>query len=245
MTMNLVVLFLISAWAGVQNALAGGGTFLTLPMLILTGLNAQQANITSTVGLFPAQFVTGLTGRKNVTGAASLSYRALMIISLVGGAAGAVLLLVTPSRFFAVLVPWLVLFATVMFAFGSYLPKYMPRIGMAAAVIIQTLIAIYGGYFGAGIGFLMLAALSAAGLTLRESSATKNMLAVAINASAVAIFLFSPQLHWLQAGVMILGSVGGGYLGGIMINKVNQKALRLFVVLLGTALTIGLFLRAS
>ena len=112
MAMNLAVLFIISAWAGVQNALAGGGTFLTLPLLIVTGLNAQAANITSTVGLFPAQLVTGMTGRKNAVGAASLSFRALMIISLVGGAAGAVLLLVTPSRFFAVLVPWLVRFSS-------------------------------------------------------------------------------------------------------------------------------------
>ena len=245
MTMTLVVLFLISAWAGVQNALAGGGTFLILPTLIVSGMTAQAANITSTVGLFPSQFVTGLTGRKNTTGAANLSFRALMIISLVGGAAGAVLLLVTPSRFFSMLVPWLVLFATVLFAFGSYLPKHMPRIGTKGAAATQSLIAIYGGYFGGGIGFMMLAALSAAGLSMREAGATKNMLAVAMNASAVVIFLFSPQLHWLQAGVMILGSVGGGYLGGIMINKVNQKALRLFVVLLGTALTIGLFLRPS
>jgi uncharacterized membrane protein YfcA len=243
--MNLVVLFLISAWAGVQNALAGGGTFLTLPCLILTGLNAQQANITSTVGLFPAQVVTGLTGRQNVSSAAGLSFHALMIISLLGGGAGAVLLLVTPSRLFEGLVPWLVLFATLMFAVGSYLPKYMPRIGTTGAVISQCFIAVYGGYFGGGIGFLMMAALGAAGLAVRESVANKNMLAVAMNASAVAIFLFSPQLHWLQAVIMILGSVGGGYLGGIMVNKVNQKALRLFVVLLGAALTVGLFMRAS
>jgi hypothetical protein len=228
----------------VQNALAGGGTFLTLPTLILTGMNAQAANITSTVGLFPAQLVTGLTGRGNISGVAGLSFRALMIISLVGGAGGAVLLLVTPSSFFAVMVPWLVLFATAMFAFGSYLPKYMPRIGGFGAGVTQLFIAIYGGYFGGGIGFLMLAALSAAGLTMRESGANKNMLAVAMNASAVAIFVFSPQLHWLQAGIMILGSVGGGYIGGMMINRVNQKALRLFVVLIGLALTVGLFLRA-
>ena len=158
MTMPLVVLFIVSAWAGVQNALAGGGTFLTLPTLIITGMNAQAANITSTVGLFPAQLVTGLTGRKNVAGAAGLSFRALMLISLAGGAVGAVLLLVTPSRFFAILVPWLVLFATVMFACGSYLPKYMPRIGGFGAGVAQFLIAVYGGYFGGGIGFLMLAA---------------------------------------------------------------------------------------
>jgi uncharacterized protein len=245
MTTSLVVLFIAAAWAGVQNALAGGGTFLTLPCLILTGMDARAANITSTVGLFPAQVITGMTVAKNASGAASLSLRALVVISLVGGAAGAVLLLVTPSSFFAAMVPWLVLFATAVFAFGSYMPKQMPRLGSFGAGVAQFLIAIYGGYFGGGIGFLMLAALSAAGLAMRGAGATKNVLASVMNLSAVAIFVFSPQLHWLQAGIVILGSVGGGFAGGLMVNKVNEKALRLFVVLIGLALTVGLFLRAG
>src|ERR1700681_3013712 len=102
----LIILFIAAIWAGVQNALAGGGSFITLPSLMLTGVDARAANITSTIALFPAQLVTGFTGREQVTGAAGLSFTALIVISLAGGALGAVLLLVTPSSFFAAMVPW-------------------------------------------------------------------------------------------------------------------------------------------
>jgi uncharacterized membrane protein YfcA len=125
--MTLLVLFLAALWAGVQNALAGGGSFVTLPALMFTGMDARAANITSTIALFPAQIATALTGRSLVTGAAGVSFRALVTISLLGGAIGAVLLLVTPSRFFAHLVPWLVLFATAVFAWGSFAPKRESR----------------------------------------------------------------------------------------------------------------------
>ncbi len=245
--MILVVLFTASLWAGLQNALAGGGTFITLPLLMLSGMDARAANITSTIALFPAQLVTGLTVRKSAAGIAGLSLRALMIISLAGGAVGAVLLLVTPSSFFAAMVPWLVLFATALFAYGSFVPRKAgarPWLGRGGAALAQFVIAIYGGYFGGGIGFLMLAALGSAGLAIRAAGGTKNVLAVLINASAVAIFVFSPQVHWLQAGVVCAGAVGGGYAGGMMVNKVNEKALRLVVVLIGIALTVGLFVRA-
>jgi uncharacterized membrane protein YfcA len=245
--MILVVLFMASLWAGVQNALAGGGTFLTLPLLMLSGMDARAANLTSTIALFPAQLVTGLTVHKSASGTTSLSLKALMGISLAGGAIGAVLLLVTPSSFFAVMVPWLVLFATALFAYGSFMPRKQgatPWLGRNGAAIAQFLIAIYGGYFGGGIGFLMLAALGSAGLAIRAAGGTKNVLAALINASAVAIFVFSPQVHWLQAGVVCAGSVGGGYAGGLMVNRVNEKALRIVVVLIGIALTVGLFIRA-
>jgi uncharacterized membrane protein YfcA len=245
--MALTILFIASLWAGVQNALAGGGSFITLPSLMLTGMDARAANITSTIALFPAQLVTGATGASHVTGASGISLKALVLISLAGGALGAVLLLVTPSNYFSAMVPWLVLFATAVFAYGSFVPRKAgsaPRLGPAGAGLVQFLISIYGGYFGGGIGFLMLAALSAAGLAIRAAGATKNVLAGAMNASAVAIFLFSPQVHWLPAAVACAGSVGGGYAGGLMVSRVNEKALRLLVVLIGLALTVGLFLRA-
>src|SRR5580692_8815129 len=112
--MALTVLFVAALWAGVQNALAGGGSFVTLPALMLTGMDARAANITSTIALFPAQVATGLTGTRNVSGVRDLSFARLVIISLLGGVVGAVLLLVTPADFFARLVPWLVLFTTVV-----------------------------------------------------------------------------------------------------------------------------------
>ncbi len=243
----LVILFFASLWAGAQNALAGGGSFITLPSLMLTGMDARAANITSTIALFPAQLATGWTGRHNVSGAAGLSFGVLVAISLAGGALGAVLLLVTPPSFFAKLVPWLVLFATGVFAWGSFGPKRgaaTAKLGRTGAMAAQFFISIYGGYFGGGIGFLMLAALTAAGLVLRNAGATKNVLAGVMNASAVAVFVFSPEVHWYQAAISCAGAVAGGIAGGLVLNRVNEKVLRVVVVLIGIALTVGLFIHA-
>jgi uncharacterized membrane protein YfcA len=237
---------LASLWAGCQNALAGGGSFLTLPALILTGMDARAANITSAVALFPSQVLTGWHGRSNAVGVGGLSLRALIIISLIGGALGAVLLLLTPSRIFASMVPWLVLFATVMFAWGSFGPKRAGGPGMPpwAAGAAQFAIAIYGGYFGGGIGFLMLAAMTAAGLAIRNAAANKNVLAAVMNLSAVLIFVFSPDVHWMQMAIACAGALLGGWAGAHMLTRVNEKLLRIFVVIIGTVLTVGLFLRA-
>ena len=244
--MAFVILFLASLWAGMQNALAGGGAFITLPSLMLTGMDALAANLTSTIALFPAQVATGWTGRSDVAGAAGLSFRALVSISLVGGALGAWLLLATPATFFARLVPWLVLFATVVFAWGSFAPRRhaAPGLNRYAAGGVQLAIAVYGGYFGGGIGFMMLAVLSAARLAIRKAAATKNVLAAVINASAVAIFVFAPQVRWRAAAVASAGAVLGGIAGAHMLQRVNERALRVVVVLIGVALTIGLFLHA-
>jgi uncharacterized membrane protein YfcA len=180
---SFIILFFAAMWAGAQNALAGGGSFVTLPALMLTGMDARAANITSTIALFPAQLATGWTGRKFVSGVGALSFGMLVAVSLAGGALGALLLLVTPPSFFARLVPWLVLFATAIFAYGSFMPRregatHLSRWG---AMTAQFFIAIYGGYFGGGIGFLMLAALTAAGLAIRPASANKNVLAGVMN----------------------------------------------------------------
>ena len=234
-------------WAGAQNALAGGGSFVTLPTLILSGLDARAANITSTIALFPGQVTTGLAGRRLVSGAERLSFRALLIISLAGGVVGALLLLATPADFFARLVPWLVLFATSVFAWGSFIRKPSSAgaaLGPLKAGAAQFAIAIYGGYFGGGIGFLMLAALTIAGLEVRSAGATKNVLAGVMNASAVAIFLFSGQVQWLYAAVVGAGAIGGGLLGAWMLKRVDARLLRIGVVVLGVALTLGLFWRA-
>jgi uncharacterized membrane protein YfcA len=242
-----IILLLAGLWAGAQNALAGGGSFVTLPALILSGLDARSANITSTIALFPGQVTTGMAGRALVSGAERLSFKALFVISLIGGVIGALLLLATPASFFARLVPWLVLFATGVFAWGSFFRK-APASGLALGPLqaggAQLLIAIYGGYFGGGIGFLMLAALTIAGLPVRNAGATKNVLAAVMNASAVLIFVFSHDVRWLSALVVSVGAIGGGLVGAWMLKRVNEKLLRIGVVILGVALTIGLFLHA-
>ncbi len=244
----LLLLFIAAVWAGAQNALAGGGSFITLPALILSGLDARTANIVSTVALFPGQVLSGVAGAQMVSGTKSLSFRSLFIISIMGGALGGVLLLYTPSQFFAGLVPWLVLFATCMFAWGSFGPKpAQPKadLGFYGTAAAQFFIAIYGGYFGGGIGFLMLAALTAAGLPVRNAGATKNALAGVMNASAVAIFLYSVALDWPKVLALGGGAIIGGQLGVWMLKRVDEKKLRVGVVCIGVILTIALFLMGA
>jgi uncharacterized protein len=244
--MLLLLVLAAGLWAGLQNTLAGGGSFITLPALIVAGMSPLAANITSTVALFPGQVTSGVAGRSLVTGVGRLSFRALFVLSLVGGAAGGLLLLNTPPTLFARLVPWLVLFATAVFAWGSFRRKPADgaaHIGPRTAAVAQFLIGVYGGYFGGGIGFLMLAALTLAGLPTRNAGATKNALASVMNAAAVVLFVFSPQVHWLPAAVLGAGAIVGGLAGTWALKRVNEKALRVAIVLVGIALTIGLFVR--
>jgi uncharacterized membrane protein YfcA len=244
--MLLALIFAAGLWAGLQNALAGGGSFVTLPALMLTGMSPLAANITSTVALFPGQLTSGFAGRKLVTGAGALTFRALFVVSLLGGAAGGLLLLNTPSSVFARLVPWLVLFGTAVFAWGSFFHRQgaaSVRLGPAGTAFAQFVIAVYGGYFGGGVGFLMLAALTMAGLPTRNAGATKNVLAGVMNASAVILFFTSPHLHWLEAIVLGSGAIIGGLCGAWALHRVNEKLLRIAVVCIGIALTIGLFAR--
>lgn len=241
-----ILLFLAGIFAGAQNALAGGGSFVTLGMLVLTGLDPRAANITSTIALFPGQVATGYAGRQLTSGIGNVSFKALFILSLIGGIAGALLLLATPPTFFAGLVPWLVLFATAVFFWGSFIRKTRegaPALGSGVAAVAQFLIAIYGGYFGGGIGFLMMAVLTIAGMPVRNAAISKNVLAVAMNASAVAIFLLSRDVYWLHAAVLGSGGIVGGLIGAALLPRVNERPLRIGIVALGIALTIGLFMR--
>ncbi|MBR8242779.1 sulfite exporter TauE/SafE family protein [Burkholderia multivorans] len=242
----LALVILAGLWAGLQNALAGGGSFVTLPALIVFGMSPLAANITSTVALFPAQVATGWASRHMVRGAGKLPFRALFAISVGGGALGGLLLLKTPSSIFSRLVPWLVLFATVLFAWGSFFRRpagEAAHIGPVAAAISQFLIAIYGGYFGGGIGFLMMAALTMAGLSPRHATSTKNALAGVMNASAVVLFVTSPQLHWGAALALGGGAVVGGLLGTWALHRVNERMLRIAIVCIGAALTVALFVK--
>ncbi|MBL8483217.1 MAG: sulfite exporter TauE/SafE family protein [Rhodocyclaceae bacterium] len=242
----MLLLLAAGFYAGVQNALAGGGSFVTFPALMLAGLDARAANVSSCIALFPSQVVMAWTGRRLCEGAGGLGFATLMYLSLAGGAAGAVLLLVTPPQFFARLVPWLVLFATVVYAWGSFRRRpdtQAARVPARALAVVQTAIAVYGGYFGGGIGFLMLAALAAVGQSPRQAGATKNALAMAMNASAVLIFAFSADVGWREAAVLAAGAAAGGWCGAHLLHRLPEKWLRAFVVSVGSALTLWLFLR--
>lgn len=250
MVLSFIILALAAFIAGAQNALAGGGSFVVFPALLFAGLNPLAANIASTIALFPGQVTTSIAGRNLVEGAAGLSIRMLFGISIIGGAIGAFLLLATPVSIFTDLVPYLVLFATAVFAWGSFVAKKRAQdepaqITPRAAIAAQLLIAIYGGYFGGGIGILMLAALTAAGLSVRHAGATKNMLAGVINVAAVVIFIVQTTIHWRPVLIVAVFAILGGQLGVYMLRRINETALRIGITTIGILLTIGLFLHAG
>ena len=240
------LLFAAGIWAGAQNALAGGGSFITLPALILSGLDPRAANITSTLALFPGQVTTGYAGRSLVAGAERLSFRALAIISLLGGVAGAFLLLSTPPKVFAAMVPWLVLAATLLFAWSSFGPK--PKVEPVpppawVSAVIQSVIAVYGGFFGGGAGIMTLAALTLARMPVRNAAGTKNVLVGLANVAAAGVLAFSGEVAWESALALGAGSMIGGYAGAQLLKRVPAQVLKVGVVVIGVALTIGLFLR--
>ena len=242
----LLLIAVAGFYAGMQNVLAGGGSFITFPALLLVGLNPLAANMTSTIALFPSQITSAIAGRSLVCNVGKVGFRRLFLVSCLGGVCGAFLLLNTPATFFARLVPWLVLFATGVFAWGSFRRKPLhvaQVIPPSLLVAIQACIAVYGGYFGGGIGFLMLAALTVAGLPVRAATANKNVLAMAMNASAVLIFVFSKLVNWPAALALGIGGIGGGLAGSWLMHRVPEKILRGFVVIVGTLLTVWLFIR--
>ena len=242
----LLLMLLVGFYAGTQNTLAGGGSFITFPALLLAGLDPLAANITSTVALFPNQMTSFWGGRKLAGGVREITLGKLFGLSVLGGLIGALLLLSTPVTIFSRLVPWLVLFATTIFMWGSFRKKpinAVSNIPIPLLVMIQLLIGVYGGYFGGGIGLLMLAILSIAGQKVRMATATKNVLAMAMNASAVILFTFSNHVNWPVALVLSIGGIGGGFAGNWLVHRLPEKIMRGFVVLVGVTLTVWLFLR--
>lgn len=240
-------MFAAGLYVGVQNAFAGGASFVTIPVLLVLGETALAANVTSTIALFPAQVATGFASRTSLPASNAVSMRALFAVSLIGGAAGAILLLLTPASLFERLLPWLVLFATAVFAWSNFGRKSASgrlEASPRAIVLMHIPIAIYGGYFGGGIGFLMIAALALTGISTRPALAVKNVLAGAMNAAAVLIFAFSSAVHWDSAISLCLGATIGGVGATRLIRRLNEDVLRIFVVTIGALLTIGLFIRA-
>ncbi len=234
-------------FAGAMNALAGGGSFITFPALLLTGLDPRAANITNTVALFPGQIASGWAGRHLAQGVGDISFTKLVLISLAGGAVGALLLLATPPSFFAAMVPYLVLFATLVFAWGSFgrkpgqaeAAKLPPR----PTALIQFAVGIYGGYFGGGMGFVMLALLSLAGVSVRNASAMKNVFASVINLAAALVFFTAPDIAWPQAVIAAVASSLGGLSGVWLLRRIPDRLLRAGVVMVGLAVTVAMFVR--
>jgi uncharacterized membrane protein YfcA len=244
----LLLLVLASVAAGAMNAVAGGGSFLTFPALVLGGVPPLVANATNTVGLLPATFSSAWAYRKDLTAARdALPLRPFLLVSFLGGAAGSVLLLVTPERVFEAVVPWLLLFATAVFAGARPLSQWLRqrlRLGLPALVATQFAIGVYGGYFGGGIGILMLAMLGLYGLRdLHAMNGMKTLLSGCMNLVAAGVFVAAHAVWWREAAIMLFAAVAGGVAGPWLARRVPVAALRAFVVAVGAAMSLYFFLR--
>jgi uncharacterized membrane protein YfcA len=248
MDMSLLLVALAGFIGGVANVLAGGGGFFTFPALLLAGLDPRAANVTGTVGIWPMQVTVGYAGLKHIKGTSDLPLRIMLPINFVGGIAGALLLLSTPPSFFAALVPWLVLFATGAFAWGSFRKTQAERpghrLGRTGSMLLHSFISIYVGYYGGGAGILVLAVLTLAGMPVRMANRVKLLLVCAANTAAVAIFLFSKDIHWVPALIILAASEFGAHVVGVRIlHRVNEKALKIGIICFGLGLSVWLFVR--
>ena len=246
--MHIGLILLAAFLAGALNAVAGGGSFFTLPALIFIGVPAVIANATSTVALLPGSFASAFSYRKGVSRVEGISLRTLVIVSLLGGVAGAILLLITPESIFVGLMPWLLLFATLMFAFGKNIGMALKRyihFGFGALLVSQIAIAIYGGYFGGGIGIMMLAALAIYGMTdINAMNGIKTILAGCLNGVAAAVFILKGIVYWKEALVMMGAAILGGYFGAHFAQRISGKYVRGFVIATGVLMTGYLFAHA-
>src|SRR5688572_6822618 len=250
----LFLLFIAAALASALNSVAGGGSFLTLPALLFAGVTPIVANATSTGGLWPGTLSSLIAYRRELAATPRKWLALLGVVSLVGGFVGAVLLVRTSDTSFMRLLPWLMLVAAVTFTFGGRLRRILPVPGSpadtarpAALILLSALqfvLSIYGGYFGGGMGIMMLASFSLAGMVhIHQMNALKTLLGVAINGLAFLTFVVSGAVAWHFAWVMIAGSMLGGYSGAALARNIDPKWVRFLVVIIGWTMTIYFFLR--
>jgi uncharacterized membrane protein YfcA len=248
---SALLLVLAATAGGAMNAVAGGGSFLTFPSLLVAGVPPIRANATSAVALWPGSLASAWGYREDLAHEKRV-LRWFGAASLAGGLAGALLLLLTPETTFRALVPWLLLGATAIFAFGPLLARRLREAGglshrvtartLLALTAVQLLVAVYGGYFGGGIGILMLAAFAAMGMEdIHAMNGLKAVLALLINGVAVAAFVVAGVVDWPAALLMVAGAVAGGYLGARGAKRVDPRWLRILVIAMGLALSAYFF----
>jgi uncharacterized membrane protein YfcA len=249
---TITFLFLAGAIGGALNAVAGGGSFIAFPALLFTGVPPIPANATNTIALWTAAAASGGAYRKRLDVPRRVMIP-LLAASLAGGLAGAFLLLKTPAHTFMRVLPWLTLGATLLFAFGKKLAGGRQSIieheasgaALAGATLFQLAVAVYGGYFGGGMGIVMLAMLAALGMTdIHAMNALKSVMGFVINGVAVVTFIIAGAVYWKHGIVMIVGAILGGYLGAHYAMKMPQVWVRNFVVLVGAGMTAYFFWKA-
>ena len=249
-----ILLFLGAAIAGTLNALAGGGSFVSFPIMLFTGVPPVPANATNTVALWPGLAASTVAYLKHLSAPTRL-LAPLLVTSVVGGWIGALLLLKTPQHTFLRLVPWLLLGGTSLFVFGN---KIRAVAGQSASVddlrqvtwqaitacsVLELLLAVYGGYFGAGIGFVTLGMLSALGMRdIVAMGAIRTLLAAAINAAAVVTFVWAGAVLWPQFTVMVVGALTGGWFGAHFAQRADPRKMRLLVIAVGLTMSAYFFI---
>jgi uncharacterized protein len=246
---SFILLSIAGLVAGAMNAAAGGGSFVTLPAMIFAGLPSVEANASSTVALFPGAIASVVAYRDDFRPFELVSLRVLLMVSLVGGLVGALLLLLTPSKTFDVIVPWLLLTGTVVFAFGAragaWLRRFV-RIGRRTLLCCQFLLGIYCGYFGGAVGIMTLATWSLLGMTdIKAMNATKTLVVGATNAVAVVCFIIAAKVWWPQTCVMLLAAVVGGYGGARIARRLAPDRLRMGITAFNFVITAVFFWRAA
>jgi uncharacterized membrane protein YfcA len=247
-----IFLFVAGALGGALNSVAGGGSFIAFPALLFTGVPPIPANATNTIALWTAAAASGGAYRSKLDVPRRVMIP-LFSASLVGGLFGAILLLKTPAQTFLRVLPWLTLGATLLFAFGkklaggrrSVIEHESSTAALAGATLFQLAVAVYGGYFGGGMGIVMLAMLAVLGMTdVHSMNALKSVMAFVINGVAVVTFIVARAVYWKPGVVMIVGGVFGGYIGARYAMKLPQAWVRVFVVLVGTGMTVYFFVKA-
>lgn len=234
--------------------MAGGGSFISFPALLFVRVPPVAANATNTVALWPGLAASTVAYLKRLRAPARLLVP-LLATSVAGGWLGALLLLKTPQRTFLHLVPWLLLSGTLLFAFGNSFRAIWGQTGteselaaiswraISVSAFVELLVAIYGGYFGAGIGFVILGMLAALGMRdIHEMGAIRTLLAATINAVAVLTFILAGAVLWRQCVVMVAGALAGGWFGAHYAQKADPQKVRAAVILLGLAMTVYFFI---
>jgi uncharacterized protein len=249
---HAIFLFIAGILGGAQNAVAGGGSFLAFPTLLFLGVPPIPANATTTLALWTGAAASGGAYRRHLDVPRRVLLP-LLLNSLIGGIAGAVLLLRTPPHTFMRVLPWLMLGATLLFMFGKHVAgNRVPSVGHDATVaaivgasVFELGVAVYGGYFGGGIGIVNLAMLAAVGMTnIHAMNALKNVLGITINGVAALVFVVKGAIYWPQAVVMTVGALLGGYFGAHYAQKLPQRWIRGFVIAVGTGMTVYFFAKA-
>ena len=250
--LHAAVAFGAAFLAGAINSVAGGGTLVSFPALIWLGLNSITANATSTVAIWPGT-VGSAWGYRRELRDAEPRFRVLIVPSLIGGITGALLLRITPPAFFDRLVPFLILFATLLFMAQDPVQRLLKTgdaeahkstTWLVGAMLFQLAVGIYGGYFGAGIGILMLSALSILGLKdIHEMNSLKVVFGGSINGIAAAYFIWARMVYWPDVLIMAVAAIAGGYGGAGFARRLGRTTVRRIVIAIGFGMAISLFIK--